>query len=254
MKIPEAVVGAVVPGTTDTIDVVQRPWWYVLRLIRAYPLLYFLSFLGIFAMYVWPVIPANLIRRLFDTLEHPETGVDPRNMVWLLAALLVAQVLARSVTVLGWPAERGLLVAGTALMRHNLLRRILQRPGASALPPGSSPGEAISRLRDDLEHVIHFVDWTADPIGQVTIVSIALVTLMRIDPWITAIAFVPLVMLLTVINWVNRRIQLTRKASAESISAVTGLLGELFGAAQAIKVTGSETRVVAHLQRAGERR
>ena len=34
-----------------------------------------------------------------------------------------------------------------ALMRHNLLARVLTHPGAQALP--ASPGEAISRFRDD---------------------------------------------------------------------------------------------------------
>ena len=52
----------------------------------------------------------------------------------------------------------------------------------------------------------------------------------------------------------NRRIQLYRKANQESIGTVTGLLGDLFGAVQAIKVTGAEERVVAHLQRANEAR
>ncbi len=94
--------------------------------------------------------------------------------------------------------------------------------------------------------------WTADPIGQALSVSIAAVTLLRIDVGITLLAFVPLVVSLLVINAANRRIQKYRKANQESIGAVTGLLGELFGAAQAIKVTGSEQRVVAHLSRANE--
>ena len=40
------------------------------------------------------------------------------------------------------------MLVADALMRHNLLRHILGRPGANALPPHSSPGEAVSRLRE----------------------------------------------------------------------------------------------------------
>jgi ATP-binding cassette subfamily B protein len=109
-------------------------------------------------------------------------------------------------------------------------------------------------LRDDLEHISEFVAWTADPIGQAIAVCIALTVLLRIDAAITAIAFLPLVFILIFVNVLNRRIQLYRKANQESIGAVTGLLGELFGAAQAVKVAGAEARVVSHLQKAGEAR
>src|SRR5712692_3308156 len=38
-----------------------------------------------------------------------------------------------------------------SLLRRNLLERILERPGAQAVP--CSPGEAISRFRDDVQQV-----------------------------------------------------------------------------------------------------
>ncbi len=233
---------------------VEPAWRTVLRLIRANLLLYTLSSLGIISMYVWPVLPTLLLGRLFTAVESPQPGVDARAAIGWIALAYVAQVLGRSLTGFGWPAEKSLYVAGKALMRHNLLRRILQRPGASALPAGSSPGEAISRLRDDLEHVIDFVGWTADPIGQILIVSFALATLLQLDAGLTVAACIPLLLVVVAINRINRHLQQARKASAESIGAVTGLLGELFGAAQAIKVAGAETRVVRYLQRVGERR
>lgn len=230
------------------------PWWYVLRLIRTHPMLYTLSSLGIIAMYVWPVLPTLLIARLFNVVEDRTPLFDVRTAVIWVALAYVAQILGRSLLGLAWPAEKNLYVAGKAFMRHNLLRRILQQPGASALPTGSSPGEAVSRLRDDLEHVIDFVGWTADPIGQLIVVAIALVTLLQINVPITLVALLPLLVVLIAINRINRSLQLARKASAESIGAVTGLLGELFGAAQAIKVAGAEAHVVGYLQRVGERR
>jgi ATP-binding cassette subfamily B protein len=82
--------------------------------------------------------------------------------------------------------------------------------------------------------------------------AIAFVTLARIDLRITLFSFLPLVVILTFVNGLNNRIRRYRKANQESIGQVTGLLGELFGAVQAVKVAGAETHVVAHLQRVKE--
>lgn len=238
---------------------VSRGWWYVWRLIRFAPLAYVISAAGILSFYLFPLLPGTVVRQLIETLSAqngatPLPAADARAAIWAFAAALVGISLGRTVLSWGWAGEKSLMVISRTLMRHNLLRRILQRPGATPLPEGSSPGEAISRLRDDLEHISEFVAWTIDPIGQVLAIGIALVTLLRIDPVITALAFLPLVVIVIFVNVVNRRIQQYRKRSQESIGAVTGLLGELFGAAQAVKVAGAEARVVAHLQRAGEAR
>jgi ATP-binding cassette subfamily B protein len=239
---------------------VARAWWYVLRLIRFSPLVYLISSLGIWSFYLFPLLPGLVVQRLFEALasENLRTSVsaiaEARSTIWLLVAALIGISVVRGLFAWGWVGENSLNHILAGLMRHNLLRRILQRPGAAPLPEGSSPGEAISRLRDDLHHIGEFVAWTADPIGQAWSIAIALVTLLRIDVAITAIAFLPLVVILIFVNIVNRRIQLYRKANQESIGAVTGLLGEVFGAAQAVKVAGAEVRVVAHLQRAGDAR
>ncbi len=236
---------------------VTRAWWYVLTLMRANFGMYVLSSTGILGFYLWPLLPGAIVRQLFDLLSAQQpvtTAPDVRTVVWALAASLAGVSLSRSILSWGWVGERSLQVLSEALMRHNLLRRILQRPGASSLPPGSSPGEAISRLRDDLAHIGEFVAWTADPVGQALAVCIALVSLLRIDVTITALSFVPLVAILIFVNVANRRIHQYRKSNQEAIGAVTGLLGETFGAAQAIKLAGAEARVVAHLQRANESR
>lgn len=229
-------------------------WWYVLRLIAFRPGMYVLSSVGILSFYLWPLLPGLFVRQMFDVLTNgAPLGQDARSTIWGLAAVLIGIVVARSITALTYPlGELAVIRVTNTLMRHNLLQRILQRPGASALPEGSSPGEAISRLRDDMEHISEFMTWTVDPIGQVLVFSIAFITLVRIDPVITVLAFLPLVAILVFVNLLNKRITQARKANQESIGQVTGLLGELFGAAQAVKVAGAEARAVAHLQRTNE--
>jgi ATP-binding cassette subfamily B protein len=232
----------------------RSSWWYVARLIAFRPGLYVLSALGIISFYLWPLAPGIFTRQIFDQLSNRALLTsDARATIWALAGVLVGVAVARSVSALAYPlGERAIMLVAETLMRHNLLRHILGRPGANALPPDSSPGEAVSRLRDDMAHISVFMTWTADPVGQVLAFGIAFVTLARIDLRITLFGFLPIVIILAFVNLLNNRIRRYRKANQESIGRVTGLLGELFGAVQAIKVAGAEGHVVAHLQRVNE--
>jgi ATP-binding cassette subfamily B protein len=133
-----------------------------------------------------------------------------------------------------------------------MLERILQRPGARAVP--YSPGEAISRFRDDVESVSRFLSWTGDPIGQVVVTAIALFILIRINPLFTLAVFLPLVFVLSVVRLSTRRILRYRRASQEGIGEVTNFLGEIFGAALAVKVAGAEVRVTDHFRTLNDRR
>jgi ATP-binding cassette, subfamily B, bacterial len=231
-------------------------WRQVARLIAFRPGLYALSALGIISFYLWPLVPGLLIRQIFDQLsQRAPLSQDPRATIWALAAVLIGVAITRSVTTLAYPfGEKAAMLVAETLMRHNLLRSMLARPGANALPPDSSPGEAVSRLRDDMQHISVLMTWTADPVGQLLTFGIALATLVRIDLRITVFGFLPLVVILAVVNGLNTRIRRYRRANQESIGRVTGLLGEVFGAVQAIKVAGAEAHVVAHVQRVNELR
>ena len=101
-----------------------------------------------------------------------------------------------------------------SLLRRNLLHRILQRPGARAVP--YSAGEAISRFRDDVQVVVRFLTWTADPMGQTIVACLALFVLVRVNPLVTVAVFLPLVAVLTVVNMANKRIRRYRRASQEA--------------------------------------
>jgi ATP-binding cassette subfamily B protein len=82
----------------------------------------------------------------------------------------------------------------------------------------------------------------------------ALVTMLRISPTITLVAHVPFVLLILVGNWamknVERYSQITRKASGR----VTDFIGEVFGAAQAVKVATAESNVLDRFERLNENR
>ncbi len=242
--------------STSQPVILRSSWWYIARLIAFRPWLYLFSSLGIISFYLWPLVPGIFFRQIFDLLSNRSLLTsDTRSTLWGLAGVLVGVVIARSAMALADPfGEHAVILVTNTLMRHNLLRYILGRPGANALPPESSPGEAVSRLRDDMGHISVFMTWTADPVGQVLAFSIAFITLAQIDLRITLFGFLPIVIILAIVNLLNNRIRRYRKANQESIGQVTGLLGELFGAVQAVKLAGAEAHVVAHLQHANDAR
>ena len=128
----------------------RSPWWYVARLIMFRPGLYMLSALGIVSFYLWPLVTGIFIRQIFDQLSNRTlVASDARATLWTLAGVLIGVAVAHAATALAFPfGEKAAMLVADTLMRHNLLRSILGRPGANALPPDSSPGEAVSRLRD----------------------------------------------------------------------------------------------------------
>jgi ATP-binding cassette, subfamily B, bacterial len=229
----------------------MKHWWYLWRLARFRFGLYLLS--GLLAsclFYLFPLIPGLIVRRFFDVLA----GDAPATFgIWSLLALLVGAGVARVAALIGaGVSEMTTQLTAATLLRRNLFAHILRRPGAQPLP--ASPGEAISRFRDDVQAVVGFLTWTLDPIGQAIVLAIALAVLIRIDPLIALTVFVPLVVVLAVVRMANARIRRYRQANQEAIGEVTGLLGEVFGAALAVKAAGAEERVVGYFQQVNERR
>ena len=69
---------------------------------------------------------------------------------------------------------------GSALLRHNLFERILERPGATAVP--DSPGEAVSRFRDDVDEVMEYIEGWTDGGGIIVSSIISVAIMFSINP------------------------------------------------------------------------
>ncbi|HEX5414962.1 MAG TPA: ABC transporter transmembrane domain-containing protein, partial [Chloroflexota bacterium] len=223
----------------------------ILRLARFRLARYLLS--GLFAStlgYVFPLIPALIVRDFLDALTGPmPAGLDPWSLLALLVAVAVGN-LAASVGMVFFEESTQLLVA--ALLRRNVLRQILEQPGARPLP--ASTGEAISRFRDDVAYIVGFLTWTLDPVGQLVSLAIILIALTQIDPRMTAIVIIPIVGVVFGVRLAARRLTRYRTSTQEALGNVTGLLGDVFDAALAIKAAGAERNVVAHLRALNEAR
>lgn len=226
-------------------------WRYIFRLALYMPALFLTSgLLASIMFYIFPLIPGLIVRQIFDRL----TGAAPAGFnLWTLVALLVVVTIVQQVVlVAASAAESSLHIVINTLLRKNLLARILQYPGAQALP--ASSGEAISRFRNDVEAVPGLLSWTIDPLGQAAVMITGLTILANINPWVTVIVFIPLFATLVVVNAASRYIQRYRRANQEAIGAVTGLVGEVFGAVQAIKIAGAEHHVVSYFKTINEAR
>ena len=227
------------------------PWWYMWRLARYRPVLYLASELGVsLVWYCFPLVTGLITQQFFNWL----TGWTPVGFgLWSILALLAGAWLGRIAAVVAITVgEATLMQTQLSLLRKNLFDRCLRHPGARAVPV--SPGEAVSRLRDDAFTLVGFVSRAMAPVGQLAAAVVAIVVLVRINAFLTLVICLPILVVLTVAQLATRRIQRYRQVNREALGDVTGFIGELFGAVQAVKVAGAEENVTAHFAALNEAR
>jgi ATP-binding cassette, subfamily B, bacterial len=238
------------PSTSDLQPATIATWPFNWRIIRYRPGMFLAHSLFVIFVFSLQIFPGLIEKAIFDTITGatPATGLSRADQigVWWLIALFVGVEVARALGSFGgeWTGWTYRRVVG-ALLRSNLFASILRRPGDRPLPV--SPGEAINRFRDDVGEVTDFPTWLPDQIGKIGAALVAIVIMARIDLTITAVIFVPLIAIIVVTRLAWGRILRYQRASAAATDAVTGFLGELFNAVQAIKIADAEAPVVAHL-------
>ncbi len=219
------------------------------RLLAYHPLPQVVSGICWIFFHSWPLFPGLLAKAFFDALEgRAAVGLTIESIVALVVGLALARIGFVYADV--WVSTRaGFRIRG--LLQRNLLARILERPGASALV--GTVGGAISTLRDDVE-VMWGAGWVFDVVGFTSFSVGGIAILLWVDPWVTLLVFVPIVAVLALAHAGRVRLQRAREQSREATAQVTGALGEILGAVQAIQVAGAEDRVIAHLRRLGDER
>jgi ATP-binding cassette subfamily B protein len=219
-------------------------------MIRYRPWLYLADAVLWAAIHITPLIPGLISRAYFDTL----TGDAPATLsVTSIVIILLMFALARIVLyVTGFLADAPHRFQMSGLLRHNLFKRILNLPGAKALP--ISPGDAISYFRDDTRQAEDAISWTLDMIGMITFSVLAVIILLRTNVRLTLFVFAPLAVVVAISQSASGRIQRYRRASRETAAIVSDNLGEMFEAAQAIKVAGAEEHVIAHFRQLNDAR
>jgi ATP-binding cassette, subfamily B, bacterial len=226
-------------------------WRVIWGMMRFRPGLWFIDLLSVALLrFCWQVAPALIIKAFFDML----TGDAQLTFgVWAIVAFGVASWLGRLLASYGfYYADVPIFADMSTLLRKNLLRYILRRPGAAPLP--DSPGEAVSRFKNDVNEIPLFVILINDILVGLIIIGVAIFLMTQISPSVTLMALAPLVVVGLIANAATRRIEHFRRASRQSAGKVTGFIGEFFGAVQAVKVATAEKNVIDHFHKLNDER
>jgi len=219
-------------------------WTLAWRLLRDRPALYALSLALQIVRLGVQIVPGLIVAAIFDTLtQHAQVTWG----LWALIALLVAATAPRVAAVLSSVAvEYTCYYLSAALLRHNLLARILARPGAQPLPYAA--GEVVSRLMWDVSEIVGYLRFSSFVSGTAVVALVALALMARVNLSLALVALTPLLAAGIIANVASARLRGYRRASRHMAGSVSSFLGEIFGAAQAIQVAGAEEDVVARFR------
>lgn len=220
----------------------------VWQLLRFTPWLYALSFLLQILRLTILLVPGLLIQAIFNTLSPSNHGAIA-GWIWELIALLVVTALTRVLILLcAVFIEHTCFYYGMALVRKNLLRYLLSRPGALALP--YPPGEIINRMNWDIgTGMVEYIRSSFMVIGMAVLAGISLTIMLSIKPLFTLIIIAPLIVAALIVNFATAYIERFRRASRLADGNASAFLGEVFGAVQAIQVASAEEQIIKHFNK-----
>ncbi len=225
-------------------------WHYLVAMVRYRPWLYLLHAILWGAFSLLFLLTGLVASIFFDTLTgkaHFPTGIT--GLVVLLLVLAVCRVVL--VLTAGF-VEILMRFTMSGLVRRHLLRHILDRPGAFALP--YSTGETLSRFRDDAYQAEDSVDWSDEITGQGLLALGAFLVLLHIDAQVALVAVLPVILIAVIARRASTMLGRYRVASSQATSQVTGAIGDILTGVQTIQASGAEERIMAHFRQLNERR
>lgn len=225
-------------------------WRYVATMARYAPWLYLAHALLWSAMNLSALLPGLIARSFFDTLTG--SAQAPVGIVGLLALLVVIAAAQAALWLIVGYVEIVLRFTMSGLVRRNLLRHVLRRPGAAALP--YSIGDTISRFRDDAYLAEDSVDWTDEIVSNGVFALVAFAILLHVNARMALIVILPLLLVVVVARRASAALTRYRAASSQATSQVTGAIGDILAAVQTVQSADAAARTVAHFRRLNAQR
>ena len=178
--------------TTRTEVPIGRIVW---ALIRNQPVRYTMSLLIWITIWTMPILAGLIAAAFFDTLTGEGAGAP----VWMLVVARWGYVAWRILMVFGgMRLHSEFLFRMAAGLRGVMLSWIFSLPGAQ--PVAETPGQVVSRFRDDVEHTLEAADFTVDLAGSTISAIVSIIVLFTIDPVITLVVFAPRVVVIFVVS------------------------------------------------------
>ena len=223
---------------------------FVWRLLRFQPQYYLLLIAVNLSFYAVRLAFGLILRAFFNALPY---STSTSAYLWTLIGALVAVALGRAgFALFRVRVSQTWMFSQPRFVHRNLLRRLLELPGARAV--SGPPGEIISSLRDDVTILTTMFALIAVNVALVPFSVAAFIILYRINALITLVVFLPLIVVVAIGQAMKQSLDKYRRASRESTARLTGAIGEIFSAALAIQVTGAERAVLAHFDTLSEDR
>ncbi|MEM7326130.1 MAG: ABC transporter ATP-binding protein [Actinomycetota bacterium] len=217
-------------------------------LVRYRPGLFGYSFVCWTLIHLSPLLVGLLVGRAFDALTAGEAAATSP-WTWVIGFGFIA-VFRNGII---WIGEKRWVVYWndqSLQLRRNLLRWLLEADGSRVLK--ASPGEAVSTFRDDVEDLLEYVENYVDAGGIFLYAIFSVIIMSTIDGGLTAILLVPLLFIVLITQALGPEIRSRRRAMRLATEDVTGIIGETFGAVQAVKLTSAEPAMLAEFHRRNE--
>jgi ATP-binding cassette subfamily B protein len=204
------------------------------RLARHEPVAYALTWFGWVTFFTTPLLTGLLVKVVLDRVaDAPDGGLT---VPWgILAALVGIEVVRWTWLILIAVQWHGCWVGWQTVPRVNLLRSLVAAPGPAAGRLPGSPGEAVSRFRDDVQDLAMVLDVWLDLSGAVVSSTIAVAILIAIDPLAAVAVVVPIVLAASATTWLGPPLRRWRRAAREATARVTGFIGDTFGGVLAVQ-------------------
>jgi ATP-binding cassette, subfamily B, bacterial len=221
------------------------------RLLRSDPRAYLIAWLHWVAFHSWPIPVGLALKLVIDRVQPGTAGISVGTALVVLA---VAELTRWLVFTSAVHQFAGAWVGWLTVPRANILRSLATGPGPVAGRLPGSPGEAVSRFRDDVEDTANVVDVWLDISGAVVSTAVAVAILASIDPVTTVAVVTPVLVALVVARWLGPRLRAWRFELRAATAEVTGFLGDVLGAVQALKAAGAEEATGARFRTHNDRR
>lgn len=231
------------------MSVTSRPVAW--RILRQEPVAYGISLLTWTTFWVLPVLAGVLLKVVLDQVQIEGSG----RLLWGVLAALGGVEVGRWVLLAGSAFQwQGVWVNWHTVPRLNMLRSLVTDPGPAVGRLPGSPGEAVSRFRDDTRNVAMVLDVWLDMTGAGLATAIALGVMATVDWRVTLVVALPVGASLLLTRGMAGRLKELRLVEREATAAVTGFIGDTFGAVTAIKAAGAERAVEGRFSGLGDAR